>query len=350
MAVNDELLDRAVSHAIGLYRYGSGLVKDILKLVAKVEGELVDAIPRTEPQAWRLNRMIKDFGEITTEGYGAVRKQAEGDLFDLAVYESQFQEAVLVDEVPLKLEVTKPSRTLLRAVVTEEPFQGALLKEWVQGLSDGQYRRTRDAVRIGVTSGETSDAIVKRLTGTRAANYKDGAFEVSRRSAESMVRTAVNHVATASRELLYNENPDLVKGVRWVATLDSRTTPICQHRDGMVFKPNEGPRPPAHINCRSTTVPILVSWEDLGLDIGDVPVGTRASMNGQVPADLTYGEWLRKQSAAFQDEVLGPTRGKLFRSGGLSVDRFVDETGHRYTLAELKRREKSAFKKAGLND
>jgi len=34
-----------------------------------------------------------------------------------------------------------------------------------------------------------------------------------------------------------------------------------------------------------------------------------------VPADMTYYEWLKTQPKEFQDDVLGKTRGKLFREG-----------------------------------
>jgi hypothetical protein len=93
---------------------------------------------------------------------------------------------------------------------------------------------------------------------------------------------------------------------------------------------------------------VTKSFRDLGIDLDEVAEGTRASMDGQVPADLTYGGWLAKQPAAVQDDILGATKGKLFRDGGLTVNRFVDRVGREYTLDELKRRERGAFRKAGL--
>ena len=71
-------------------------------------------------------------------------------------------------------------------------------------------------------------------------------------------------------------------------------------------------------------------------------------MDGQVAGDITYGQWLKSKPAAFQDEVLGAERGKLFRSGGLTVDRFTDSKGKVYTLDELRKRDADAFEKAGL--
>jgi len=70
---------------------------------------------------------------------------------------------------------------------------------------------------------------------------------------------------------------------------------------------------------------------------------------GQVPAKMTYEEWLRRQDVEFQNEVLGPTRAKLFREGGLSMDDFVTNSGRRYSLQELRRRDAEAFRKAGVS-
>jgi hypothetical protein len=133
-----------------------------------------------------------------------------------------------------------------------------------------------------------------------------------------------------------------------VGELIVHNTPICQSRDGKVYPLDSGPRPPAHFRCRSTTAPVLKSWKELGLKERDIPPGTRASMDGQVPEAETYQTWLKKKSPAFQDDVLGPTRGKLFREG-MTLDRFVDETGHEYTLKQLRSKDAALFKKAGID-
>ena len=71
-------------------------------------------------------------------------------------------------------------------------------------------------------------------------------------------------------------------------------------------------------------------------------------MNGQVPASTTFQQWLKGKPAEFQDEVLGSTKGRLFRNGGLTLDRFVDSKGRAYNLDELRKRDAAAFDRAGL--
>ena len=74
-------------------------------------------------------------------------------------------------------------------------------------------------------------------------------------------------------------------------------------------------------------------------------------MAGDVPGDVTYQDWLRRQPAAFQDEALGKTKGKLFRDGGLTLDRFVDPvTARPFTLDDLRRKNEAACMKAGIEN
>jgi len=49
---------------------------------------------------------------------------------------------------------------------------------------------------------------------------------------------------------------------------------------------------------------------------------------------MTYNEWLKTQSSAFQDEALGKRKGAQYRAGKLKVDRYV-EHGKPLTLEEL---------------
>lgn len=102
-------------------------------------------------------------------------------------------------------------------------------------------------------------------------------------------------------------------------------------------------------NCRSTASPVMKSFKELGgEDIESFTPAQRASMDGGVPADLSYSDWLKRQSAARQDEVLGPVRGKLLRDGGIAPEGFATDKGKWLSLDQLRERNAAAFKRAGL--
>ena len=93
---------------------------------------------------------------------------------------------------------------------------------------------------------------------------------------------------------------------------------------------------------------MLCSFSELGIDVDELPPGERASMDGAVPAETTFAAWIKRQSAARQDQVLGATRGKLMRAGGLDLPAFYDNKGTMLTLDELRQRDAAAFRRAGL--
>lgn len=356
---SERLLDLQIGHAIHIRRFSEGLVRRIVRLLDRADADLVakiaERLSQIEERGFdlgpattaRLEQLLEEIRALNAEVYRDAEGVLGGELEALAEAEATFQKDAIVKVLPFEAAPLAPSPEALQAIVYKRPFQGAVLKDWASGLESGRRRRLGEAIRIGLVEGETTDQIVRRVRGTRALNYSDGILEVSRRSAAGVVRTAVTHVTTQAREETFGQNDDLVKGVRWVSTLDGRTSAVCRARDGKVYEVGKGPRPPAHWACRSTTTPVLKSWKEMGLDLKEMPEGTRASMDGQVPASLTYDAWLRKQPAAFQDEVLGPTKAKLFREG-LAMDRFVDRSGHEYTLDELRRRDAEVFERAGL--
>lgn len=353
MAIADDFLNSQVDRDIALERYKRGQVLLVLEMLARVEEDIVEQINRMDPMAVResyrgarLTRLLAAVQERIDEYGEMLEKTLIPEHQQLAVDEGKFGVHLLSELPPVALDVITPAAATLKAAATTRPFQGRLLREWVREHPAAVRMRLRNAIRQGVSQGETIDQIVRRVRGTKAAGFKDGIMEVNRRGAEAMVRTAVSHTVNAARTATYAENADIVKGVQWVATLDSRTSQTCISLDGKVFPVSSGPRPPAHINCRSSTIPVLKSWKELGIPLGEAPTGTRASMDGQVAADLRYADWLKSRPKEFQDEVLGKTRADLWRSGAVPMDKFVDYSGRVYSLAELRRRYPEAFKEA----
>lgn len=151
-------------------------------------------------------------------------------------------------------------------------------------------------------------------------------------------------------------NSDIVTGYRWLSTLDNLTSDLCQALDHQEFELGDGPLPPAHPNCRSTIAPITKTFRELGIDIDEMPAGTRASVGpdggGQVSAKLSYFDWLKRQPASFIDEALGPTRSALFQKGGLSADEFarlgLSKNFQPLTIEQMREKAPLVFKRAGV--
>ena len=67
-------------------------------------------------------------------------------------------------------------------------------------------------------------------------------------------------------------------------------------------------------------------------------------MNGQVPADVTFGKWLGDQPKGFRREWLGKGRFEKFEAGELEVRDLVDfrRDNRTVTLEELRSLDKLA--------
>lgn len=349
----EQFQDQAISHAIYLQRHSLSVQKRVLKILAKSDARIVATLASEDLTEWArareeaLLKRVRDFYAVT---YKQVNGEIAGAVKDLANYESDFYsdmaKHLIPDDIHAAIGVAVPTGHSLYAAATARPFGGKLLKEWGQQLEAGALSRVKDEIKMGYLEGRTTAQMVRAIRGTKAAGYKDGVLDISRRGAEAMVRTAISHTSNVASETFYKENPDLVKGVKWVSILDNKTTAVCRGRDGQVYPVGKGPRPPAHINCRSVTSPVLKSWKEMGINKEDTTPKTRAAMDGVSPPDETYGDWLKKHSADFQDDILGKTKGQLFRKGDLTLDRFIDKSGREYTIEELKYREKEAWAKA----
>ncbi len=355
MTVNNALLDEQVNHNIDLQIYGNGVVNRLIKILNKVDADLfaqltakLETLPASSFTVERLDLLLSSVRTLNAQVYSEVSTELNNDLKALVEYEAGYQLALFQNTIPVQISFASVNIEQAYAAALARPFQGKLLREWMAGLEADRAAKIRDAVRIGYVENETLTQIKQRIRGTRALNYSDGLLQISRNNTETIVRTALNHYSNFAKERFYEANESVIKGLRWTSTLDARTSSICQARDGKIYPLDSGARPPAHMNCRSIMVAVTKSWKELGIDEQELPASTRASMDGQVPDSLTYQTWLEKQSTARQTEILGVTKAKLFNEGGLTLDRFVNNKGHTYTLEELRKRDALAFSKAGL--
>jgi len=368
-SANDWLADEAVARSIDLTRYSNWLAYRLLAILNRADvrlaAELQAVLDGVDPSNWSVERLEQLLGSVrvlNAQVYAQLMGELSNEMRGVAETEVRFQTTTLTQPLPTEIAARFNAVAIeqVHAAALARPFQGRLLREWAASLEESRMARIRDTVRMGFVEGKTISQIVREVRGTKAQNYQDGIIEVDRRHAESVVRTAVSHTAGFARDQVLAANADLVKGVVWRSTLDGRTSQMCRIRDGLKYtlethKPI-GHKIPwlagpgrLHWNCRSTSSPVLKSWQELGgADVADWTPSQRASMDGAVPADMTYAEWFKKQSAARQDEILGPVRGKLYRTGDLELGDFSNNKGQLLTLDQLRQREPKAFRDAGV--
>lgn len=355
MATSEQLIEIATKNAVMLERLKAGEVAKIEPFLQRIDRDLRLRLSRdslTEYSRRRLETLLTSIDAMLAKIQGEYTDQLMLDLADVAQYEAAF-EARSLDQILVNVSAAVPTVAALRTAIDTRPLSvtgadgGKLLTSFIADWTQAERNRVTGAIRQGYVQGETNQQVINRIRGTKRLKYSDGILAIIQRNAEAVVRTGIQHVASVARFETWNANSDVVTGYRWVATLDSRTSSTCRSLDGRVFKLGEGPLPPAHIRCRSSTSAELDARFDF-LKEG----ATRSSQGGYVPADETYYSWLKRQPSDFQDVALGSTRAKLFRDGGLSAERFaelqLDRTFKPLTLEQMKALEPTAFSAAGI--
>ena len=162
------------------------------------------------------------------------------------------------------------------------------------------------------------------------------ATQIDKRSATTMARTILLSSSNVARDDVISQTS--VKREIYKATLDSRTTQICQYNDGKVFDIGHGPHPPLHFNCRSVRLAIPSD-----MTAAEFKKGLQSSSRGpdgktNIIDYKTYGEWLGTQKLSFQEEILGKRRAKLFNDGKVSYSKMFTRNGSYVTVADLEKR------------
>lgn len=405
-----------IAHQIGLLRVSNTTARKMIELLNRSEAVLTARLHREveklgsinalnySANARRITEMIRRIQEVRKQAWEAAEALVTGELEGIGLWEVDWNKAAIEESIGVALDVKGLTASKVKGIVSKQPFQGRLLKKWFESLSGADQARVEEVIQQGLIEGANPTAMARQLTGTRANKYADGLFNVTRNQADSVVKTAVNHIANRTREDVWRANSDIILGVQWVSVLDGRTTAICRALDGKYaplpglpdklaknlprLRPS-GRRPPAHFRCRSLVVAIF-DPEGVSAKVGVRPYvrstktrkgrevdfvkqakaqGGWGGMSrrerqaavrevrrewsekhvGRAPASIDYQDWLKGQPVGFQNELLGKTRGELFRKGNLTVDQFVDfSSGREWSLAELRKRESAAFRKAGL--
>ena len=347
MSAEGHLTDAATRHQVYIQRLAGGNLKKVARFIANAISTAKERISAglSAYGSNRYNSQIETLQSDLAGIYGEMKNQAVLDLGDLAEYELEFSARMLGQVLKVGVQFNHPAAAMIRAAVLAEPLElearkGAQ-KISINGALD-QFGTKKSAeiigeIQVGSAMGETSQQIQRRLTSVH---------QLQSDQASSLVRTMTNHVASQARGEQLKANDDILQGWRWISTLDSKTSLMCQARDQRLYGWDD-PKPPGHWGCRSSVLPVLK--DEFAREIKG---STRPSIGPGgvelVSSKTSYQEWLGRQAPAFQEDVLGPNRYALFTKGELTLDKFVDDNGRTLTLKQLRARESEAFEKAGL--
>jgi hypothetical protein len=347
---SDVLQTLMIAHQLGIIRvYGKLSIESIRRLNSR-ENELMEFIiseiyrigaPRPQNFVQHQKQVEKLVAEAVTrrkESWQETEDESHEELLLLLLWERSWQNQALEKVLGVKQDAGADPKAILG-----RPIMGKTLKEHFETLAAADASRLREKITTGMKEGASPGQIADSIRGTRGSAFDDGIMSTTRKQVEAVISTAATSTTSDMRGSVWLENFDRITGVVWTSILDERTTDICQHLDGRVaalpgqpdnLPPGKsrleppGKRPPAHFRCRSIVLPII---------------------DGQLPRETTYADWLKDQSQEDQLDILGATRFRLISEGRLKHADLADKpTGKPLTLGQLKSRETEVFEKLGL--
>lgn len=162
------------------------------------------------------------------------------------------------------------------------PFNGANFSDRIWKQKDHLLTSIKESITTSLVQGVNPHS----LSNDVAAKFKTKKFEAYR-----LLTTETAFIMEQGNFMAYKEEG--IERYRITATLDMKTSEVCQEQDGKTYKIEEyvtgSTAPPFHPFCRSTTVPV----------VDDDVTGTRmardrAGENIEVPATTTYAEWYKQ--------------------------------------------------------
>lgn len=267
-----------------------------------------------------LKKLLKDIKKEIDSIYSSTKEKTQVELENVIG-------TFLISES--KLLNTKLDTSLLDQVFNfENDFvQGYTFSELFQLQSEQSYHRIKKILAVNLLEGknpaEFSDALYKaQITLSKAQMY-------------TAVRTYAKTLREKTRDITENNISDM-KGRMSLATLDSRTTPICIQKDKEFYSiqkyknRNDIPnRPPRHFNCRSILVRITEKTTSF----------TRAA-NGdkkqQVDTRTTFNSFLKRNPKTAR-KLLGEKRYNLFKTGKYNIKDFISDNGVWINIEDLKK-------------
>lgn len=369
MGVNQVLASDFVTMTANLQRLSETERLVVLGILKDMESEIVQVLydnPKlTSFAKARYNALLKQTQETIKTAYTSINSHSQQYLTGVASAVVQMTGKDFT-KFGIPLQSVALTNEQYASLASRMMLDGAPNKAWWSKQSLTLQDNFVRQMRIGYAQSETVDQLVKRVRGTATGKknqyivndavkwfneYQGGIMDTGTRQAEALVRTATQQISGDAKREFFQANSAVIKGIMQVSTLDMRTTIQCAARDGKMWTlegepinhtiPYDGGIP-LHWNCRSTEVPVTKSWAELANNpkmdedyLKRFSKSTRASMDGQVPSDMTFDSWFNGLSEVQQISYLGPTKFTIWQEAGLTFSEMVNQQGNPLTLGQL---------------
>lgn len=409
----DSQLETAMRHEISVNRLAAHIVSERVNPafvnIAELTRRLLDDYS-PDMTGRDMEALRKRTEKALSKRLNEMWDESTKDLQEFSEYEADYQAKTLagfaeVTATAVSLTAISKKYDLPLLLTSGDTKTVGLWSEYVAGNVDATTKLVDSEIRAGRVGNLTNSQIVSRLVGTKKRDYADGLLNTKPKAwAENLVRTGASHYANAARDAVADSMSEDIEGKVFSNVFDNRTTMICLHHGqqahaGKVYKLDDpkAPKIPLHHRCRSMwlfKIPGVDPFSGTKASVGgkksseaaedfakrdaalakkrDARAEQRAEGKetpetpskvayrgkkdadifkpGQIDANISPQQFMESQPDWFVESSLGKTRAKLFREGGLPIEKFTDTMGRPLTLKQMRELDEydAYFRKAGL--
>jgi hypothetical protein len=347
-SINGNLLDKIIRFQVDLRRMEAGTRKKAFETLQSLQKELIQELSRPDDLSslpkYKIAEILSNISPILIEHYSQIDVDVQADITGVAKLEVKEAARALKSTVFINTDVNTPTRAVIDRL-SNPLVMGGPMSGWWNRQRDTLKFKFGNEVRQGILLGETNQQIIQRIIGR---GDMPGIMRIARSDAAALVHTSVHQVANDARQAVYDQNDDIIKSFVWFTALDSHVCKLCMGRSGLKWRNNEDKTPinhpipfqvpPIHYNDRCVLLPETLTFEEMGIDLPEMPASTRASSFGQVDANITFDQYLSRLPKTTQNEMLGVGRAELWRDGKISLSQLLDGQGRELTLQQLEQK------------
>ena len=247
MGINDNIYDRIVDNMTDVRLYEEGVQlqnKRIFQRHRKKVRDLLSGSVRAD-----VTKEVSRFGrELLSHNVNSMKEFSTSQL--------DFHTDNIYKEVNKFYDAKKPKAKELLTEITGNNIKGSKsITQNVKNITAGELVRIQTKVKGGLALNKSKKEIINDVLKTT---------KIGEHQAKTLTRTAITSTQAAATRKVVDANRDIIEGYMFTAILDSRTSPICSHHNGIVYDIDDKRfEPPLHWNCRSSLIPIVKSKNKL---------------------------------------------------------------------------------------
>lgn len=365
--VNDQLHSKFLSLVADMQRLSESEVLVVTGILKQLERDLVsDLMDNPDVSSYskrQYTELLNRNKKTIDSAYKEINNHTHGFLLTVAAL-SQAGIRKTFSDVGIVLPGTDLSSKQINSIVSNTYIEGATHATWWGTQSSNMRNAFTTQMNMGYVSKESISQLVQRIRGTSMGTrtaylidgekkyytqFSGGVLGRGRNQAATLVRTEVLQISADVRHKVLERNSELFRGIIWSAVLDSRTTLLCASRSGKLYTLDGKPightlpylRGPgkSHWACRSCAIPVIKGREELERITGFEKLlskdGSSIVLQGNIPREPSFEEWLRELPKEDQISYLGKRRYEIWKDKGLSLAQLTDQRGNPLTVNQL---------------